>query len=260
MSRDGAVRFTAYPVAVIGRPVTVVVVAMLGLVAVMVPAGSAEAASASYRVEARLRTLGYPTGTVDGVVTVRTRQALCAWRETHGLPVGRHGLTAAMPRRFSRRRGAQPRRGPTACISTGRAKSSTRWSIIATAGLSGSQPASVATAPRPAPATSGASGPVGTRAAATRARECTTRSTSAATGRASPCTAPRRTPWSSPTRRATGASGCRDPRSTASFARRRSGARSSCTADSDVGAPLAGSTRSPLTNPGGTPLAHAESC
>jgi len=60
----------------------------------MVPAGSAEAASASYRVEARLRTLGYPTGTVDGVVTVRTRQALCAWRETHGLPVGRHGLTS----------------------------------------------------------------------------------------------------------------------------------------------------------------------
>lgn len=55
---------------------------------------SAQAVTTAYRVEARLAALGYPTGTVDGVVSTRTRQALCAWRETHGLPVGRYGLTS----------------------------------------------------------------------------------------------------------------------------------------------------------------------
>lgn len=55
---------------------------------------SAQAATTAYRVEARLKYLGYPVGTVDGVITVRTRQALCAWRETHGLPIGRYALTS----------------------------------------------------------------------------------------------------------------------------------------------------------------------
>jgi lipoprotein-anchoring transpeptidase ErfK/SrfK len=55
---------------------------------------SAEAASTAYRVEYRLKTLGYNPGTVDGVITSRTRQALCAWRETHGLPIGRYTLTS----------------------------------------------------------------------------------------------------------------------------------------------------------------------
>ncbi len=55
---------------------------------------SAEAASTAYRVEDRLSALGYHPGTVDGVITVRTRQALCAWRETHGLPIGRYTLTS----------------------------------------------------------------------------------------------------------------------------------------------------------------------
>ncbi len=94
MSRDLAVRFTAYVIEVIGRRATAIVVAMLSLVFVVLPAGSAGAASTAYRVEARLRDLGYPTGTVDGVITVRTRQALCAWRETHRLPVGRYTLTS----------------------------------------------------------------------------------------------------------------------------------------------------------------------
>jgi len=44
-------------------------------------------------VERKLDALGYPTGTVDGTVTARTRQALCAWRETNGLPGGRRALT-----------------------------------------------------------------------------------------------------------------------------------------------------------------------
>jgi len=43
-------------------------------------------------VERRLASLGYPTGTVDGVVSVRTRQALCAWRDLHGLSSSRAGL------------------------------------------------------------------------------------------------------------------------------------------------------------------------
>jgi lipoprotein-anchoring transpeptidase ErfK/SrfK len=54
----------------------------------------AQAVTTAYRVEARLQYLGYPTGTVDGVITTRTRQALCAWRETHGLPIGRYTLTS----------------------------------------------------------------------------------------------------------------------------------------------------------------------
>jgi hypothetical protein len=49
--------------------------------------------SLARRVEQRLDDLGYPTGTVDGRITDRTRQALCAWRETHGLAAGRAGLS-----------------------------------------------------------------------------------------------------------------------------------------------------------------------
>ncbi|MEU8224891.1 L,D-transpeptidase family protein [Kribbella sp. NPDC048915] len=45
------------------------------------------------RVERQLEKLGYPVGDVDGDITARAKQALCAWRETHGLPVSRGGLT-----------------------------------------------------------------------------------------------------------------------------------------------------------------------
>lgn len=44
------------------------------------------------RVEKQLDKLGYPVGDVDGDITARGKQALCAWRETHGLPVNRAGL------------------------------------------------------------------------------------------------------------------------------------------------------------------------
>lgn len=47
------------------------------------------------RVERQLDKLGYPVGDVDGDITVRAKQALCAWRETHGMPVTRKGLTLA---------------------------------------------------------------------------------------------------------------------------------------------------------------------
>lgn len=68
---------------------------MLALAGVLVGLPqTAHAASTAYRVEYRLRKLGYNPGTVDGVITTRTRQALCAWRETHGLPVGRYSLTS----------------------------------------------------------------------------------------------------------------------------------------------------------------------
>ncbi|WP_432938335.1 L,D-transpeptidase family protein [Kribbella sp. CA-253562] len=44
-------------------------------------------------VEKRLDAWGYPVGIVDGKVTPRTKQALCAWRETNGLPISRGRLT-----------------------------------------------------------------------------------------------------------------------------------------------------------------------
>lgn len=45
------------------------------------------------RVERQLDKLGYPVGDIDGDITARAKQALCAWRETNGLPVSRAGLT-----------------------------------------------------------------------------------------------------------------------------------------------------------------------
>ncbi|MFF0341895.1 L,D-transpeptidase family protein [Kribbella sp. NPDC004875] len=45
------------------------------------------------RVERQLDKLGYPVGDIDGDITARAKQALCAWRETNGLPVSRDGLT-----------------------------------------------------------------------------------------------------------------------------------------------------------------------
>lgn len=75
--------------------VTVLATALLASAGVLVGVPqSAKAASTAYRVEYRLNTLGYNPGTVDGVITARTRQALCAWRETHGLPIGRYTLTS----------------------------------------------------------------------------------------------------------------------------------------------------------------------
>ncbi|MFI7067866.1 L,D-transpeptidase family protein [Kribbella sp. NPDC050124] len=47
------------------------------------------------RVERQLDKLGYPVGDVDGDITARAKQALCAWRETNGMPVSRKGLTLA---------------------------------------------------------------------------------------------------------------------------------------------------------------------
>ena len=45
------------------------------------------------RVERKLDKLGYPVGDIDGDITARAKQALCAWRETNGMPVSRAGLT-----------------------------------------------------------------------------------------------------------------------------------------------------------------------
>jgi len=77
------------------RWVTVFVTAFLASAGMLVAIPhSAEAASTAYRVEYRLKKLGYNPGTVDGVITARSRQALCAWRETHGLRIGRYALTS----------------------------------------------------------------------------------------------------------------------------------------------------------------------
>ena len=46
-------------------------------------------------VEKRLAAWGYPVGDVDGEITPRTKQALCAWRETNGLPINRERLSTA---------------------------------------------------------------------------------------------------------------------------------------------------------------------
>lgn len=79
----------------LGRYGVAVVTALAALIGggLVVPAPAA-AATTAYRVEARLRDLGYAPGDVDGIITSRTRQALCAWRDTHGLPVGRYTLTS----------------------------------------------------------------------------------------------------------------------------------------------------------------------
>jgi lipoprotein-anchoring transpeptidase ErfK/SrfK len=45
------------------------------------------------RVERQLDKLGFPVGDIDGDITARAKQALCAWRETHGMPISRGGLT-----------------------------------------------------------------------------------------------------------------------------------------------------------------------
>lgn len=90
--------------AVSTRPATsrliglVAVVSVLGIVLALVPAAPAHAATTKYRVEKRLAYLGYPTGKVDGVHTAFTRRGLCAWRETHGMPGGRSGMTTRVAR------------------------------------------------------------------------------------------------------------------------------------------------------------------
>ena len=55
----------------------------------------AKPASQALLVERKLDSWGYPVGDVDGDITKRARQALCAYRETAGLPISRGRLTAA---------------------------------------------------------------------------------------------------------------------------------------------------------------------
>lgn len=56
------------------------------------PGDQPKAASKALQVERKLEAFGYPVGTVDGTITKRARQALCAWRETVGLPITRGPL------------------------------------------------------------------------------------------------------------------------------------------------------------------------
>jgi lipoprotein-anchoring transpeptidase ErfK/SrfK len=51
--------------------------------------------SYALQVERKLAAYGFPVGDVDGDITKRARQALCAWREANGLPINRDKLTAA---------------------------------------------------------------------------------------------------------------------------------------------------------------------
>lgn len=89
-------RAPGHALAVVRRWVTVLVTAILASAGMLIAVPhSAEAASTAYRVEYRLMRLGYNPGAVDGVITSRTRQALCAWRETHGLRIGRYTLTSS---------------------------------------------------------------------------------------------------------------------------------------------------------------------
>jgi lipoprotein-anchoring transpeptidase ErfK/SrfK len=59
------------------------------------PKPQVKPASYALQVERKLAAYGFPVGDVDGVITTRARQALCAWRETNGLPINRGKLTAA---------------------------------------------------------------------------------------------------------------------------------------------------------------------
>jgi lipoprotein-anchoring transpeptidase ErfK/SrfK len=43
-------------------------------------------------VEKKLDDLGLPVGTVDGTISTRTDQALCAWRDMNGLTITRKGV------------------------------------------------------------------------------------------------------------------------------------------------------------------------
>jgi lipoprotein-anchoring transpeptidase ErfK/SrfK len=88
-------RAAGHAFAVVRRWVTVLLTTILASAGILITVPhSAQAASTAYRVEYRLKRLGYNPGTVDGVITSRTRQALCAWRETHGLRIGRYTLTS----------------------------------------------------------------------------------------------------------------------------------------------------------------------
>ena len=94
--RSERVNGAGHGIALFRRCMTVLVGTALvsaGIV-VSMPQSASAAASTAYRVEYRLNRLGYKVGAVDGVITARTRQALCAWRETHGLRVGRYDLTS----------------------------------------------------------------------------------------------------------------------------------------------------------------------
>jgi lipoprotein-anchoring transpeptidase ErfK/SrfK len=59
------------------------------------PTPPAKPASYALQVERKLAAYGFPVGDVDGDITKRARQALCAWREANGLPINRDKLTAA---------------------------------------------------------------------------------------------------------------------------------------------------------------------
>ncbi|MDX6248686.1 MAG: hypothetical protein QOF10_2046 [Kribbellaceae bacterium] len=59
------------------------------------PPAKAKQINYALEVERKLDAWGYPVGDVDGDITVRARQALCAYRETAGLPVSRGRLTTA---------------------------------------------------------------------------------------------------------------------------------------------------------------------
>lgn len=59
------------------------------------PTHPAKPASYALQVERKLAAYGFPVGDVDGDITKRARQALCAWREVNGLPINRGKLTAA---------------------------------------------------------------------------------------------------------------------------------------------------------------------
>jgi lipoprotein-anchoring transpeptidase ErfK/SrfK len=59
------------------------------------PKPAVNRASYALQVERKLAAYGFPVGDVDGDITNRARQALCAWREASGLPINRGKLTFA---------------------------------------------------------------------------------------------------------------------------------------------------------------------
>ncbi|MGH8870025.1 MAG: L,D-transpeptidase [Actinomycetes bacterium] len=69
------------------------VLALAASLVLVAPASPASAGTTVYRVEKKLHELRYPVGAVDGTQDARTRLGLCAWRETHGMKIGRRAMT-----------------------------------------------------------------------------------------------------------------------------------------------------------------------
>lgn len=122
--------------------------ALVAVAGIAAPTEAAAATSSNVReLQQRLKDLGYPVGTVDGIDGPQTRRGLCAWRRLEGRtahrgPVTSSELTAV--RRTPRLPAASAGRGVTAdrTCQTVYYRESGRWQrvLIASTGAGGTLP------------------------------------------------------------------------------------------------------------------------